>query len=77
MKIVETSLTARGVMEEILVPVTCEDKTEPFVTDESFDRAVHGRHSGLLEINVRSERALPGRYAFWIHAQEAETGRVA
>jgi hypothetical protein len=41
-KIVETSFRARGAVEEVLVPVTCEDETEPFVTDQAFDRAVHG-----------------------------------
>src|SRR5262249_46378270 len=41
MKIVETSFTARGAVEEVLVPVTGEDEPEPLVTDEPLDRAVH------------------------------------
>jgi hypothetical protein len=36
-------------VEEVLVPVTGQDETKPFVTDEPFDRAVHGRHGDLLE----------------------------
>jgi hypothetical protein len=51
-KIVETSFHARGVVKEVFVPVTCEDETEPFVTDETFDRAVHGRHGDSLAIDV-------------------------
>src|SRR6516164_6983047 len=51
-KIVETSVRARGVVEEVLVSVTCEDETEPFVTNEAFDRAVHGRHGDLRAIDV-------------------------
>jgi hypothetical protein len=48
-EIVETSLGARGVVEEILVPVTGQDETKPFVTDEALNRAVHGCHCDLLE----------------------------
>src|SRR4029453_5070271 len=51
-KIVETSFSARGVVKEVLVPITGQDETEPFVTDEAFDRAVHGCHCNLLEIHV-------------------------
>jgi hypothetical protein len=51
-KIVETSFRARGVVEEVLLSVTCEDETEPFITDEAFDRAVHGRHCDLLAIHL-------------------------
>jgi hypothetical protein len=50
-KIVEASFTARRVMEEVLVPVSGQDETEPFVTDEPFDRAVHERQ---CEISLQS-----------------------
>jgi|SRR5262245_59379713 len=51
-KIVETSFTARGAVEEVFVSVTCQDETEPLVTDEPLDRSVHGRHVDLLDIHV-------------------------
>jgi hypothetical protein len=51
-KIVETSLTARRAVEEVLVPVTRQDEAEPLTTDEPLDRAVHGRHVDLLDIHV-------------------------
>src|SRR6266851_3610095 len=48
-EIVETSFATCRAVEEVLVPVTGQDETKPFVTDEPFDRAVHGRHGDLLE----------------------------
>jgi hypothetical protein len=48
-EIVETSFATRGGVEEVLVPIICQDETKPFVTDEPFDRAVHGCHGDLLE----------------------------
>jgi hypothetical protein len=61
-KVVETSLSARGVVKEVLVPITGQDETEPFVSDEAFDCAFHGCHGDLLEIrvmtNVRAGRVV-------------------
>src|SRR5262249_15761251 len=50
--IVETSFTARGAVEKVFVSVTCQDETEPLVTDEALDRPVHGGHGDLLHIHV-------------------------
>jgi hypothetical protein len=38
-------------MEEILVPVACQDEAESFVADQPLDRAVHWCHCSLLEIH--------------------------
>jgi hypothetical protein len=32
-------------MEEILVPIACQDEAETLVRDEPFDRAVHRSHA--------------------------------
>jgi hypothetical protein len=48
-KVIEPSFTARRIVEEVLVAIAGENETEPFVTDEAFDCAVHGRHSDLLD----------------------------
>jgi hypothetical protein len=47
-EIIETRLTARGVVKEVLVLVTGQNETKTFVTYESFDCAVHGCHRNLL-----------------------------
>jgi hypothetical protein len=59
-KIVETSVRARGVVEEVLIPVTREDETEPFVTDEALIVPFMGAMAISLSSICRG-RALAGR----------------
>jgi hypothetical protein len=51
-KIVESRVGAGGVVEEVLVPVAGRNEAEPFIADETFDRAGHGRHGNLLDIRL-------------------------
>jgi hypothetical protein len=53
-ELVERGRRARGVVEEVLVTIAGQNKAEPFVADESFDRAVHWCHSVSLSPAARS-----------------------
>jgi hypothetical protein len=43
-QLVEGRLGTSGLMKEVLTPVASRDETEPFVTHQSFDCAIHSCH---------------------------------